>query len=180
MAVNNRWVAANEMERALDKTLKAVIAPALIAASLFSPSFSFAQSSWIAHVERAMRQTLPKEAKCTRRDQMSFCDYETPKFSLGFTGADGGSALLGLGVASARVTFRPPLTQEEQNVGRDMLFAFFKTFNFEPSTMVECVGRGFQRDQWSPEEVKNTDKRFKLKCYGQGTWTLIMSQNNEF
>ena len=61
-----------------------------------------------------------------------------------------------------------------------MLLAFFKTFNFEQSAIVDCIGRGFQRTQFGPEEVKNTYKKFKLSCYGMGTWNLIMRTNNEF
>src|SRR5438876_202905 len=106
------------MEVALDKTLNAVIAAALFAASLVSSSFSFAQSPWVARVERAMRQALPKEAKCTRADLMSMCDYETPKFNLGLTGSDNAPVV---GVASARITFRPPVTQQESFAGRDMI-----------------------------------------------------------
>jgi hypothetical protein len=176
MAVNNRSVAAKEMEGALDKTLKAVIAAALIAASLVLPSFSFAQSSWMARVESTMRQTLPKEAKCARSTfggtAESECEYETPKLKLTLAGSFEG--------ATATVTFRPSLTQEERSVAMSMVYGFFKNFNFEQSAIRDCMGRGSQRTQYGPEQIKNTDKQFKLACYGVDPWTLIMRNNNEF
>jgi len=162
--------------------LKAVIAAALIAASLVLPSFSFAQSAWRARVESIMRQILPKEAKCSRAPTgISTCEYVAPKFELLLSGSSEGSTGSAIGgLASAFITFKPPLTQEEQNAGRDMVLAFFKTFNFEQSAIRDCIGRGFQRDQFSPEEVKDNDKQFKLACYGARTWNLIMRTNNEF
>jgi hypothetical protein len=174
-AVNNRSVAAKEMEGALDKTLKTVIAAALIVASLVSPSF--AQSAWTTHVEKIMRQTLPKEAKCKRGGMgISLCDYDTPKFKIGFTGSDEGM----LGVASAFVTMNPPITQEEYDVGVNMVLAFFRSFNFDQLAIRTCIGKGWQRDQWGPEVIKSTDKKFKLECYGSDTWKLVMKNNNEF
>ena len=103
----------------MDKTLNAVIAAALIAASLVSPSFSFAQSPWMARVESAMRQTLPKEAKCIRAATMSICEFETPKINVSLTGS--------FDDASATVTMRPPLTQEESNVATSMVYGFLET-----------------------------------------------------
>jgi hypothetical protein len=154
----------------VDKTLKTVIAAALIAASSILPSFSFAQNGWIARVEGAMRRALPKEAKCIRT-MMSICKYETPKFKLTLTGSfDDAGAIL-------EVT--SPLTQEEADaVFKLMLFGFLKEFNFDESAIRNCIGGGRQRNQWSPEQVKSTDKEFKLKCYG--SWFVTVQTNNEF
>ena len=161
---------------AVDKTLVTVITVASIAASFASPSFA----QGIDFVEKLMRQVLPKEAVCRRGAGASVCDYDTPKFEIGLTGSYGD---IGLGLASAIVKLKPPLETGQGDPPISILQAFFKPFNFDRATIVGCIGRGQQRNQWQPEEVKSADKKFKLKCYGKALgpgWTLIMNNNNEF
>ena len=94
---------------------------------------------------------------------MSICVYETPKFdiALNVTFED----------ATATTTFKPPLTQEEFQRGEGFGIRLLEEFHFEQKAIVDCIGRGFQKIERNPEVAKSTDGKFKLTCWGSGTWT---------